>query len=164
MTPIVFICAAGAASLYAAGSLQIKRSLTAGAPKRRAIAVTNVAMALWALPLFFISRGDFELTAWLTAVGAGVALFLGRILAVQALDLGDLSIVGPLLGMKTLLVAIFSFATGQAELKGWLWIASIAATVGVILIQRGPKRLTKRRRAAACYASGASILLSLIHI
>ena len=72
MTPIVFICAAGAASLYAAGSLQIKRSLNAGAPKRRAIAVTNVAMALWALPLFFISRGDFELSAWLTAVGAGV--------------------------------------------------------------------------------------------
>ena len=84
MTPIIFICAAGAASLYAAGSLQIKRSLTAGAPKRRAIAVTNVAMALWALPLFFISRGDFELTAWLTAVGAGIALFLGRILASRA--------------------------------------------------------------------------------
>ena len=139
MTPIVFICAAGAASLYAAGSLQIKRALNAGAPKRRAIAVTNIAMALWALPLFFISRGDFELTAWLTAVGAGVALFLGRILAVQALDLGDLSIVGPLLGMKTLLVAIFSFSTGQAELTGWLWIASTAATAGVILIQRGPK-------------------------
>ena len=85
MTPIVFICAAGAASLYAVGSLQIKRSLNAGAPKRRAIAVTNLAMALWALPLFFISRGDFEPSAWLTAVAAGIALFLGRILAVQAL-------------------------------------------------------------------------------
>ena len=164
MTPIVFICAAGAASLYAAGSLQIKRSLNAGAPKRRAIAVTNIAMALWALPLFFISRGDFELSAWLSAVAAGVALFLGRILAVQALDLGDLSIVGPLLGMKTLLVAIFSFSTGQAELTGWLWIASIAATAGVILIKRGPRRLTKRRRAAACYAFGASLLFALCDI
>ena len=164
MTPIVFICAAGAASLYAAGSLQIKRSLTSGAPKRRAIAVTNVAMALWALPLFFISRGDFELSAWLTAVAAGVSLFLGRILAVQALNLGDLSIVGPLLGMKTLLVAIFSFFTGQAELTGWLWIASTAATAGVILIQRGPSRLTKRRRAAACYAFGASLLFALCDI
>ena len=143
MTPIVFICAAGAASLYAAGSLQIKRSLTAGAPKRRAIAVTNVAMALWALPLFFISRGDFELSAWLTAVGAGDCALSGRILSVQALDLGDLSIVGPLLGMKTLLVAIFSFSTGQSRIDGWLWIASIAATAGVILIQRGPRRLTK---------------------
>ena len=82
----------------------------------------------------------------------------------QALDLGDLSIVGPLLGMKTLLVAIFSFSTGQAELTVWLWIASIAATAGVILIQRGPRRLTKRRRAAACYAFGASILFALCDI
>jgi uncharacterized membrane protein YdcZ (DUF606 family) len=83
---------------------------------------------------------------------------------VQALNLGDLSIVGPLLGMKTLLVAIFSFSTGQAELTGWLWIASTAATVGVILIQRGPKRLTKSRLTAACYAFGASILFALCDI
>ena len=82
----------------------------------------------------------------------------------QALDQGDLSIVGPLLGMKTLLVAIFSFSTGQAELTAWLWIASIAATAGVILIQRGPRRLTKRRRAAACYAFGASLLFALCDI
>jgi hypothetical protein len=85
VTPII-ACAAGAASLYAAGSLQIKRSLNEGATKRRAIAVTNISMALWALPLFFISRGEFELTAWLTAVGAGVALFLGRILSVKSLE------------------------------------------------------------------------------
>lgn len=164
ITPVVFLCTAGAAALYATGSLQIKRSLTAGATKRRAIAVTNVAMALWALPLFFISRGDFELTAWLTAVGAGVALFLGRILSVKSLELGDLSIVGPLLGIKTLLVAIFSFATGQSELTGWLWIAAILATGGVILIQRGPRKFTKNRRAAAYYAGGASIFFAACDI
>ncbi len=164
VTPVVFACAAGAASLYAAGSLQIKRSLNEGATKRRAIAVTNIAMALWALPLFFISRGDFELTAWLTAVGAGVALFLGRILSVKSLEVGDLSIVGPLLGMKTLLVAVFSFATGQKELTTWLWIAAILATLGVILIQRGPRKFTKNRREAAYYAGGASILFAACDI
>jgi len=164
MTPLVFFCAAGAATLYATGSLQIKRCLIAGAPKRRAIAATNYAMALWALPLFFISRGDFELIAWLTAVLAGVALFLGRILSVKALDVGDLSIVGPLLGMKTLLVAIFSFATGQTELSAWLWIAAIAATLGVVLIQRGPKKFSQNRRQAAYYAGGASILFAACDI
>lgn len=164
VTPVVFVCAAGAASLYAAGSLQIKRSLIEGATKRRAIAVTNIAMALWALPLFFISRGDFELTAWLTAVGAGVALFLGRILSLKSLEVGDLSIVGPLLGMKTLLVAVFSFATGQKELTTWLWIAAILATLGVVLIQRGPRKFTKNRREAAYYAGGASILFAACDI
>ncbi|PDH31563.1 MAG: hypothetical protein CNE95_00435 [Puniceicoccaceae bacterium MED-G30] len=164
MNPLVFFCAAGAASLYAAGSLQIKRALDNGAARRRAITVTNIAMALWALPLFFISRGEFELTAWLTAIGAGIALFLGRILSVKSLDIGDLSIVGPLLGMKTLLVAVFSFATGQKELTTWLWIAAVLATLGVILIQRGPQKFSKNRWRAARYAAGASILFAACDI
>jgi len=160
MGPIVVLCSAGAAALYATGSLQIKRALTCGTQKRRAIAITNIAMALWALPLFFVSRGDFEFQAWLTAVFAGVALFLGRILSVKALEVGDLSIVGPLLGMKTLLVAIFSFGTGQTELTSWLWGAAIAATAGVILLQKGPSQLSKNRRVATLYAAGASILFA----
>ncbi|MEM8867689.1 MAG: hypothetical protein AAGC73_05430 [Verrucomicrobiota bacterium] len=164
MGSLVVICAAGAASLYAAGSLQIKRSLNLGASKRRAIAVTNIAMALWAVPLFFVSRGDFDLNAWLTAVLAGVALFLGRIFSVKALDVGDLSIVGPLLGLKTLLVAVFSFATGQAEMTTWLWLAAIAATAGVILIQRGPRKFSKNRRLAGYYAAAASILFAVCDI
>lgn len=164
MAPIIFICAAGAAGLYASGSLQIKRSLTNGARKRNAIAVTNIAMALWSLPLFFISRGDFELQAWITAIFAGVALFLGRILSVKSLEIGDLSIVGPLLGLKTLLVALFSFATGQTEMTLWLWVAAISATSGVILLQRGPINLRKLRRSAALYAAGASVLFALCDI
>ncbi len=164
MGPLVVLCSAGAATLYASGSLQIKRALTAGAQKRSAIAITNIAMALWALPLFFVSRGDFEFQAWLTAVFAGVALFLGRILSVKALEVGDLSIVGPLLGLKTLLVAIFSFATGQTELTPWLWVAALAASTGVILLQKGPSQLSKNRRTAAIYAAGASILFALCDI
>ncbi len=61
MTPLITLtAAAGAAALYASGSLQIKRGLSRGASLRRTIAVTNVAMALWALPLFWVSRGEVE--------------------------------------------------------------------------------------------------------
>lgn len=162
---ILALCSAAvAASLYAAGSLQIKRSLQAGAERRRAIAATNMAMMLWSLPLFFISRGSFEWQPWAIAIIAGAALFLGRILSVGALEAGDLSIVGPLLGMKTLLVACFSFATGQNELNTGLWIAAILVTVGVVLLQKGPQSLSKHRRKAALYAAGASILFAACDI
>ncbi len=164
MSPLLILSAAGAACLYAAGSLHIKRGLNTGASLRRTVATTNIAMALWSLPLFFVARGDFELFSWLTAMLAGAALFLGRILSVKALEVGDLSIVGPLLGLKTLLVAIFSFATGQTELNTWLWVAAITATIGVILIQRGPRKLTAHRRLAAAYAAGASILFAACDI
>ena len=164
MGTIVLACTASAAILYASGSLQIKRALSYGAENRRAIAVTNIAMALWSLPLFFVARGEFEWFSWLTAVCAGVALFIGRIFSVKSLEIGDLSIVGPLLGMKTLLVAVFSFATGQAELTAWLWVAAITATIGVILIQRGPEKQSKYRRKAAYYAAAASVLFATCDI
>lgn len=164
MGSLVFLFTAGAASLYAIGSLKIKKGLIDGACHRRTIAVTNIAMALWSLPLFFVSRGDFELKSWFIAILAGVALFLGRILSVKSLEVGDLSIVGPLLGMKTLFVAIFSFLTGQTELTTWLWIAALTATIGVILIQRGNKKLTFNRRTAAIYAFGASVLFAACDI
>lgn len=164
MNSILILCAAGTAGLYAIGSLHIKRGLDKRASLRRTVATTNIAMALWSLPLFFVARGDFELYSWLTAMLAGVALFLGRILSVKALEVGDLSIVGPLLGLKTLLVAIFSFATGQTEMNTWLWIAALTATLGVILIQRGPRKLSFNRRRAAAFAAGASVLFALCDI
>ena len=164
MSPAIIATTAFAAFLYASGSLQIKKGLNAGSSNRRTIATTNVIMALWSLPLFWVSRGDFELQSWLIAILAGVALFLGRILSVKSLEVGDLSIVGPLLGMKTLLVAVFSFITGQAELTLWLWVAAIAASLGVALIQRGPSKYTANRRKAALYALGASILFATCDI
>jgi len=61
--------------------------------------------------------------------------------------------------MKTLSVAIFSFSTRQTELPPWL-CAAIAATAGVILLQKSPPQLSKTWRLAALYAAGASILFA----
>jgi len=161
MTALLFLPAAFAASLYAVGSLGVKRCLENGATSRRAIFVTNGFMALWALPLlFFLEPSEFELTAWLTAVAAGVALFAGRILAVKALEVGDLSIVGPLLGIKTLLVAVFSVLTGQTELNLWIWASVLLASVGVIALQRGPRKRARNRLVAGAFAAGASVLFA----
>lgn len=153
-----------AALMYAAGSLFTKRSMAEGANRRRVIAVTNIAMALWALPLFFLSRGSFDLSSWFIAIAAGGALFAGRILSVNALQIGDLSLVGPLLGIKTLLVGLFSFLTGQIEMTPQLWIAVTFASLAVILLQRSPTAHKKKSRRAVLYAAGASILFAMTDI
>lgn len=153
-----------AALMYAAGSLFTKRSMAEGANRRRVIAVTNIAMALWALPLFFLSGGSFDLGSWLIAIAAGVTLFAGRILSVNALQIGDLSLVGPLLGIKTLLVGLFSFLTGQIEMTPQLWIAVTFASLAVILLQRSPAPHKKKSRRAVLYAAGASILFAMTDI
>ena len=156
--------AGAAAGLYAVGSLQIKRSMQAGVPARLATAAANLAMALWSLPLVFLFGGDFVPESWLIAVLAGAALFAGRILSVKALEVGDLSIVGPLLGLKTILVACFAFATGLSPVTPWLWAAVVLVTLGVALLQRGPARRSARRRIAGLYAGGASVLFALCDI
>ena len=83
MTPIVTLCAASAAVLYAVGSLDVKKALASGTDRRAAIAWTNIAMALWSLPLFFLSKETFTLNGFLLALGAGLSLFFGRIFAVS---------------------------------------------------------------------------------
>jgi len=165
MSPLIIVCALGAACLYAVGSMNIKKSMQLGASNRRAIAVTNIAMALWALPLLiFLPRDEFAWSSWWFALAAGVALFVGRIFSVKALDVGDLSVVGPLLGMKTLLVALFTYITGQAPMSPTLWLAAICASVAVMLVQRGPRKQAKDRRVAAVYAFLASVVFALTDI
>lgn len=160
MQSLLVFPAAVAATLYAAGSFQIKACLTNGTARRRAIAVTNLAMVLWSLPLFMLSRDQFSWPSLLIAAAAGACLFAGRILAVIALREGELSLVGPLLGMKTLLVACFSFLSGQSELTPPLWTAAVLVTLGVALLQRGPKHQSRHRTIAAAYALGAGILFA----
>ncbi|MGB0416343.1 MAG: hypothetical protein ACPGKS_05805 [Coraliomargarita sp.] len=160
MTPIVTLCATGAAVLYAIGSLDIKKALARGTDRRAAIAWTNIAMAIWSLPLFFLSRELFTLQGFMLALAAGVALFLGRIFVVKALDVGALSIVGPLLGLKTLFVASFAVILGQVALSPAVWIAVLLASVGMALVQRGPKSKSKAYSRAIFYAVIASLLFA----
>lgn len=164
MSPLIYLPVACAASLYAFGSYGIKRSMQEGTTSLKATAFTNYMMACWSLPLFFVSRGDFDLQSWLTAVASGTALFVGRIFSVKALQTGDLSIVGPLLGMKTLLVAVFALITGVTTFHPWLWIAVFLATIGVLLLQRSPARQARHIRKAGLYAGAASVLFALTDI
>lgn len=160
MEPLVFLSATFAAAMYAVGSYDIKRSLSRGTNLRTAIAWTNIAMALWSLPLLLLSRETFTITGLMYGLGAGAALFFGRILVVKALDVGDLSVVGPLLGLKTLLVAVFALGLGQVGLSPGLWFAVGLASVGLFLVQRGPKsRCVSRNKAIRC-AVMASVLFA----
>ena len=160
MTPIVSLCAAGAAVLYAIGSLDVKKALASGVDRLAAIAWTNVAMAVWSLPLFFLSKETFTLHGFALALAAGVALFVGRIFVVKALDAGALSIVGPLLGLKTLFVAIFAVLLGQVAINTGVWVAVVLACFGMALVQRGPKSKSKHYKRAILYAAVASLLFA----
>lgn len=153
-----------AAFLYAAGSLGMKQAMERGASSWKVMAVSNLAIAAWSLPLFFLFPGTWNASAALAAVLAGAALFGGRIFAVKALEHGDLSVVAPLLALKTLLVALLSMMTRPESVDMRLLLAAALATAGVALVQKSPSTGFAGHRKAVVFAAAASLLFAITDV
>lgn len=150
-----------AATFYVLGSLGMKRSMQAGATHGRVLLVSNLILALWALPLIFIFPGKWDALGAFGAVLAGASLFIGRIFSVRALELGDLSIVVPLLALKTLFVAFASLVLGSGVITPGLLGAAALATAGVVCLQVGPPTAARNSRKAILYALASSAMFTV---
>jgi drug/metabolite transporter (DMT)-like permease len=159
--------ALGAALLYALGYLELKGSIHHGATSKRVNIFSNYAMALWSMPLAFLAFILPTHPNWpaaLAAIGAGISLFVGRICTVKALAKADLSISAPLLGTKTVLVALFSILLLHSQVGWKLMTAALLTVVALTLLQIGPDHNKHHRRAAVGWAMGASILFALVDV
>jgi len=164
---IIAFGALGAALLYAVGYLELKGSIHQGATSKRVNIFSNYAMAAWSLPLAFLAfilptHPNWPAAA--AAVGAGVSLFIGRICTVKALAKADLSITAPLLGTKTVLVALFSILLLHTPVGWKLILAAILTAVSLTLLQSGPDHNRHHRRSAVGWAMGASVLFALVDV
>jgi len=158
---IVPICAA---CLYSLGSFGMKRAMDRKASSWRVLLVSNIVLALWAIPLLFVFPGRWDFSGFIAALVAGAALFAGRVFSVKALEIGDLSVVVPLLGMKTLCVAIGSILVGASAISVKLVVAAALASAGVALLQRGPKTAARAMRKAMLFALFSSILFAVTDV
>ena len=159
--------ALGAALLYALGYLELKGSIHHGATSKRVNIFSNYAMAAWSMPLAFLAFILPTHPNWpaaSAAIGAGVSLFIGRICTVKALAKADLSISAPLLGTKTVLVAILSILLLHSPVGWKLMTAAAFTVVALTLLQIGPDHNKHHRRAAVGWAMGASILFALVDV
>lgn len=159
--------ALGAALLYAVGYLELKGSIHHGATSKRVNIFSNYAMAAWSMPLallaFFLPTHP-NVESALAACAAGTFLFIGRICTVKALSKADLSISAPLLGTKTILVALFSILLLHEEVSWRLMAAAGMTAIALLLLQVGPDHNKHHRRAAAGWAMGASVLFALVDV
>jgi drug/metabolite transporter (DMT)-like permease len=157
----------GAAILYAVGYLELKGSIHHGATSKRVNIFSNYAMAAWSMPLAFLALFLPTHPNWesaLAACAAGASLFIGRICTVKALAKADLSISAPLLGAKTILVALFSILLLHTEVSWKLMLAAAMTVVALTLLQTGPDHNRHHRRAAVGWAMAASILFALVDV
>lgn len=157
----------GAAALYAVGYLELKGAIHHGATSKRVNVFSNYAMAAWSMPLallalFLPTHPNWE--SAMAACAAGASLFLGRICTVKALAKADLSISAPLLGAKTILVALFSVLLLRTEISWKLMLAAAMTVVALALLQTGPDHNRHHRRAAVGWAMAASVLFALVDV
>lgn len=141
--------------------MDLKRALAAGASRARVAGDSNLALLLWSLPLAFFLPGQWHAPGFAAAAGAGALLFVGRIFMIRALDLGDLSLVAPMLATKTILVGLISFAGNPESVGGTTLAAAALASAGVALLSHGPRSQARHRWTALGWAALASVFFAL---
>jgi drug/metabolite transporter (DMT)-like permease len=126
-----------ASVLFAIGLMFVKKASQAGVGTGALTFVTNVWSALLFAGLWTLDSSD---TPWerLWQPGLVAILYLlGQVCTFLAVQRGDVSVATPILSVKVLLVAVFLTLIAGQSVSISIWLAALAAAVGVALIQRG---------------------------
>jgi drug/metabolite transporter (DMT)-like permease len=132
-----------ASLLYAVGSWGLKLGLRRGARPGMVTALSNLSMAGWSAPLIFFFPGQPNASGFWGAILAGTALFLGRICAIRALSHGDLSHATPLMGTKTVFVAVLTSLLLEDPITPGLMAGAVLTSLAVALLSITPNPMSK---------------------
>lgn len=135
------LLAVTAAIGYTLAALFIKQALSRGAPGHFVNVFVNVFTAIGFQLMLLFDSEPFPWTDIWQPMLAGLLFIVGNLLTFHALSRGDMGMVAPLLGAKTVFVVVLvSLLTWQA-LPGRWWFAAGLCTLGVFLISGGGARL-----------------------
>lgn len=124
-----------AAMVYVIGALLAKRSAELGGGVWRTAFVSNLVSAVFfafLLPLGGTFHAD---RLWQPALVA-VFYLLGQLLNFLALQQGDVSVATPVMGVKIILVAVFTTLLLTSGVSVKLWIAAGLSSVAIALLNR----------------------------
>ena len=123
-----------AAAIYATASYLSKEAMNRGAGLLRLAFVTNWMFLLIFGPLALL---DWQKALW-SAIGwpilTGVFFFLGHVFTFAAIRAGDVSLQTPLMGTKTIFVALLAIFLGVQELDGPIILAAAGMTLAIVTL------------------------------
>jgi len=123
------------ALIYVIGAMTVKRAAGFGVGVWRTSFLSNVALAVLFVPVWFLYGGEIHPLAdyWQPAVTA-LCFFGGQALTFLALSRGDVSVTTPVMGTKVILVALFSslLRVGEVPLQWWIGAALSTAAIGLL--------------------------------
>ena len=131
-----YLLALLAGLIYAAGAIAGKKALELGCGQVRAVILSNLILSLCFIPHLFLSSGWPSLRELGIGAGLGSIFLLAQALLFRALRAGDASMVSPLMGVKSILVAFFLVVLGFSEspIPPATWWAAGLTAIAVALI------------------------------
>ena len=150
------------ALIYVVGALAIKRAAAFGVGVWRTSFLSNVAIALLFVPMWFGYGGQVHPLAdyWQPAVTA-LCFFGGQALTFFALSRGDVSVATPVMGTKVILVALFSslLRVGAVPLQWWTGATLSTAAIALLHVggETGHRHVGRTVLLAFCSATSFSL-------
>jgi drug/metabolite transporter (DMT)-like permease len=123
-----------AAVIYVVGALLLKRASDLGADVWRTMRIINYATAVASLPVWLLGGTIPSPSLWWQPTVAAVLFFSGQVFTLLALNIGDVSVATPVLGLKILLVALLSVVLTGDPVGARLWTAAALSTVAIALL------------------------------
>lgn len=124
-----------AAILYSIGALYYKQGFQQGAGLFRTFFINNWFLAAGFVPLAFIDGFDRPWSdIWQPCI-VGILFFFGHLFTFLGIRVSDVSLVTPVLGTKTVFVAITSSLYLHKDgLESEMWIAAILTAVAIFIL------------------------------
>ena len=134
LPPYLFALSAG--FVYTISALLAKRGLELGAGTFRSLVYSNWVMALFFVPYPMLAQAPLAMEDLKAGGMIGILFFTAQSCCFIALRSGDASMVTPIMGSKSVFVALFLFilSLSPAPLGPETWTAAILAAIAVALI------------------------------
>jgi len=139
-----------ASIIYVFGALWLKRSGAHGVDAWLIALSSNVLSAIVFMILSFVLSDGTGLGQWWQAALTGACFVVGQTLAFAAFKYGDVSVATPVLGLKIMLVALFTLLMLGDDGSPQLWFGAVLASLGIMALSRKDGRLGNRMGLTLC--------------
>ncbi len=126
-----------ASLLYVLGALFLKNASGRGADLWRTTVVTNLIFGIFFAGLWGLGGRIHEPAVWFQPATTAGLFLIGQILALVALQRGDVSVATPVMGLKVVMVAFFVTWILGERVPGAVWAAAALSSGGIVLLSRG---------------------------
>lgn len=150
------------ALVYVVGALTVKRAAAFGVGVWRTSFLSNWAIVLLFLPVWFRSGGQIHpLADYAQPALTALLFFGGQALTFLALGRGDVSVTTPVMGTKVILVALFSSLLRVGEVPLQWWLGAALSTAAILLLHLGEGAKHRNVGQTVLLAFGSATAFSL---